>query len=146
MAKEIKKTPLLLISGVSGAGKTTLAHVAEEKGFYVVKDSDLLDYPIRLNGIFQEQIEDSLESSSSTSPHKITVKSRSLEQPRQYVVRAQYIRPPPVDSTSHMVESFAAESARAHIRHHGTQQRQVARHTGQRAAWQDAENRARTSW
>jgi UPF0042 nucleotide-binding protein len=38
MAKEIKKTPLLLISGVSGAGKTTLAHVAEEKGFYVVED------------------------------------------------------------------------------------------------------------
>lgn len=38
MANEEKKIPLLVISGVSGAGKTTLAHVAEEKGYYVVED------------------------------------------------------------------------------------------------------------
>jgi len=33
-----KKIDLIIISGVAGAGKTTVAHVCEEKGIYVVED------------------------------------------------------------------------------------------------------------
>jgi UPF0042 nucleotide-binding protein len=36
--KANKKIDLVLISGVSGAGKTTLAHLCEELGFYVLED------------------------------------------------------------------------------------------------------------
>lgn len=38
MEIEAKKTQLLLVSGVSGAGKTTLASVCEEHGYYITEE------------------------------------------------------------------------------------------------------------
>jgi UPF0042 nucleotide-binding protein len=40
-----KKIRLLLVSGVSGAGKTTFASVCEERGFYVIEDLPLSMIP-----------------------------------------------------------------------------------------------------